>query len=620
MTALHAAKPPFVKPLRAWVLFALVYAAVSLMLQAKVPVLPPIASPPVVVFSWIALAVALGVMGLQALRARRRGEAAFTWLVAFFAILVMSGFDLAGALADRIGLSSAATERFEYFADAALAALFAAATLGLWRLSRGAAWLRLALIVVVAFQLSALALDYFEARAFIAPSGDAVLSAQLAKLLCVEFLLIIAALAAVKARKEANRLALPERLRHLPATAIGTRMREVLRHGGVVQTANHPPVRLAYYPVFKELTVLAATLVLVAWAGPRVRAAMGVPLWRQAAQMIWLWFREGIDPPSYYQVELYRPDNRKAAGEYLTRYETKNGMLRALNKMAPSPYRLNEMNYKSLFYEQCVRLGLPHARILAFVESDAVDFQAERAALATDLFCKPQKGVGAKGALAFRFDGSDRYDDTKHHRTVDLDGVMDEVAARSKGRRMIVQAWLRNHPEIADLAGDSLITFRIVTCLDENGRPEVTLAMLRILAKLEPAWHASDGEYAAPIDLATGRLGLLTGDNMATSLLRYASHPVTGAPIEGRLLAGWPQIRDLALAAHRGFIHRTVVGWDIAYTPQGPLLLEGNNQFDVMFLQRVHDLPAGRTRLGVLFSHHLDRLVATLASPDRVLG
>ena len=131
-----------------------------------------------------------------------------------------------------------------------------------------------------------------------------------------------------------------------------------------------------------------------------------------------------------------------------------------------------------------------------------------------------------------------------------------------------------------------------------------------------PEWpEALDEEYAAPIDLDSGRLGLFTGDNMMTSYLRYEVHLLAGAQVKGRTVPLWNEIKDLAIRAHAAFPHRAVIGWDIALTPEGPVLLEGNGNLDVMFLQRVHDLPAGMTPFGDALNRLLDALI--LAAPSR---
>jgi hypothetical protein len=192
-------------------------------------------------------------------------------------------------------------------------------------------------------------------------------------------------------------------------------------------------------------------------------------------------------------------------------------------------------------------------------------------------------------------------------RTLDIFGVVASIALKRKP--MLVQPWLRNHEELTGFAKDSLVAIRVITVLNELDEPEVTLAMTRILSMLEPDWqHLPDHEYAAPINLETGEMGLLTGDNFKTALVRMTHHPVTGIAIKGRVLKNWPAIRDLALKAHRTFKHRIVVGWDIALTPEGPMVLEGNTNLDVMFVQRVHDCPAGDTRFGDLLNYHIRAL------------
>ena len=214
--------------------------------------------------------------------------------------------------------------------------------------------------------------------------------------------------------------------------------------------------------------------------------------------------------------------------------------------------------------------------------------------------------MGAKDTLAFKWCGLGRYEDASG-KSFDISGVC--AAAALKGKPMLVQPWLKNHSEVAGLAKDSLIAFRVVTVLDENDDPEVTLAMIRLLTMLEPDWrHLPDSEYAAPIHLETGEMGLFTGDNFKTTLVRMEHHPVTGVAIKGRVLKSWPAICALAIKAHNAFKHRVVVGWDIALTPDGPVMLEGNTNQDVMFIQRVHDCPAGDTRFGALLNYQVRAL------------
>lgn len=118
-----------------------------------------------------------------------------------------------------------------------------------------------------------------------------------------------------------------------------------------------------------------------------------------------------------------------------------------------------------------------------------------------------------------------------------------------------------------------------------------------------------DDEFAAPINLLTGELGMLTGDDMRTCCKRYKIHPVTNAKVLGRVVEHWPSIAAMALRTHHAFRHRLMIGWDIALTANGPIMLEGNTKFDVMLLQRVQNKPAGETRLGEILEFQLAKLI-----------
>lgn len=324
--------------------------------------------------------------------------------------------------------------------------------------------------------------------------------------------------------------------------------------------------------------------------------------------MLALWFQQGIDPPSYYAQDLYKPEHYAMAGEYLTRYETKNGLLATLNTLRPKPYVGHEMNDKALFSKVCCAAGVAHPQVLAECENGQMQWNVDRHSIGHDLFCKKRFGMGAAGTETFRFIEKNQFADYKG-RLLSLADIETRLCALKPA--MLVQRWLRNHEALADLAKDSLLTVRIITSLNERDEPEICLAMLRILTMLEPDWqHLPDYEYGMPINLTTGELGKLAGDCMGTAVERSDNHPITGKRIAGRLMPGWEATKALACRLHAHVPHRIMVGWDIAVTPQGPVMLEGNTNFDVMFLQRVQDKPASASRLGDLMTYHIDQLEA----------
>jgi hypothetical protein len=390
---------------------------------------------------------------------------------------------------------------------------------------------------------------------------------------------------------------------------IGAKSRAAYVKFRLFRSASHPPYKIAFRSPFKEAFALMVAAYLSWTAGREVKKSTGKSVITQFREMTALWFGQMIDPPSYYAQELFRPDRLAQSSQYLTRFETKNGILKSINEYFPSPYDTDEMSDKAQFARGCANHNIPHAQTLAVIGQDDIAWAMDPEDLCFDLFCKRQRGKGAIGAEAFKFIGKGQFCGAagKHYSVTELISHLREF---SDGRSILIQRWLRNHDSIEDLAHASLITFRVITCMNEDQNVEVTDAMLRVLADLEPAWKSVclDGEFAAPISLASGRLGLLTGDNMRTSCKRYQSHPVTHAKVQDRVIEHWPAIAALAVRCHQSFGHRLMIGWDIALTPQGAVVLEGNTKFDVMFLQRVQNRPAGNSRLGQLLELHLQKL------------
>jgi Sugar-transfer associated ATP-grasp len=388
--------------------------------------------------------------------------------------------------------------------------------------------------------------------------------------------------------------------------AVGAEARRVFEMAHLFRKASYPPFRWAHYPLARGLLAVVACLGLVATIGPAARRASGRSLLAQLADLLRLALREGFDPVSYYLQDLHRRGGRAEAAYYLTRYETKNGLLHALNGMRRRPYAGSELSDKLLFADCCRKFGLATPGVLLACDAAGAQWLAPRDALDQDLCCKPRKGRGARGIAIFERIANERYR-TSEGDEIDLDQLVERLRVRGRSTPLIVQPRLVNHAAIADLAQRSLVAIRVVTCLDAVGRPVVTHGVLRILSKLEPDWPGDD-EYGTAVDLATGRLGPLSSDRLARCTLHWSCHPVTGQAVEGRFLVAWPEIQALAVAAHQAFAHRTLIGWDIAWTPDGPVLLEGNNSLDVMFPQRVYHQGIGRGPLGPLLQHHLAAL------------
>lgn len=397
---------------------------------------------------------------------------------------------------------------------------------------------------------------------------------------------------------------------------IGDMARRLFRERHLFSRARYPtPYRVLHRRGLREAVTLGMIVLFGPGLAPCIRRLGGLSVLRQFHQLVRMGIGEGIDAFTYYLLELYRPGGQQEARYYLTRYETKNGLFTALNAMRGRPNgQAHEMTDKLAFAGVCARLGIATPEILLTAENGVAALLVDPAALDRDLFAKLRRGRGTKKTGQFRRIAPHLYLD-RSGALLGLKEVIERLRLQSLQRdgarraAIILQPRLENQPAIADLAEQSLIAIRIVTCRNERNEPEATHGVLRILGKIEPGWDiAPDTEFGAAIDLQTGILGWLTGDRPETCLRWYDRHPITGAQVLGRRLERWQDLLDLALRAHAGFPNRILVGWDLALTPDGPVMLEGNANMDVSFIQRTYRDPIGRSRLGELLEHHLSAL------------
>ena len=391
-----------------------------------------------------------------------------------------------------------------------------------------------------------------------------------------------------------------------------------MRESKLPSTRRDPGHPLAHFP---PGSFFVGIIRLLTWwfqtSGPLKRIA-GVSRLRQFIDIAKLTWGEQLYGQSYYLFELHRPEQRARRGEYQTRRETKNGLFRLLSRELADPaLPSSNVQDKLVFARNLEGNDLPTVPILAsFDKGVATPKEIDPAALRQDLFTKLRSSKGAEGAGIIRYLGNDRYLYDGHD--LGRDQLLQQLAAKSHRAALIILPRLVNHPAIARLCGESLMAIRAFSMINEQGDPELVFAMLRILGKLEPAWH-SKIEWAAEVDLETGELGLVTGDILEACTKYTTHHPITGELVLGIRLPFWAEIKSAALRAHRALtMDRLVIGWDIAITPTGPSILEGNVAPDVAFPQHVGRRPFGQSRYGEIFHHHLDRLEEKWAAQKKV--
>jgi hypothetical protein len=351
--------------------------------------------------------------------------------------------------------------------------------------------------------------------------------------------------------------------------------------------------------------------------GGKVRRITGKPVWRQTAEILYVDLRYSISPDFYYKYELFRPERMRDAKHYLMRYEFKGGwhnVVEIAESLArgpgSGPTSGQIINDKAAFGLVCRQAGVSAAPPLLKVDAEGrviwLDHRGPDLPRG-DLFCKPNKSKGGRGCERWRWCGGDRYSNGERELSeAELFGRLRMLAA--KRGAYVVQPCLDNHPDIADLGQGTLTTCRFLSLRNEHGEIEVTHAMYKLAFRKNAVvdnFHA--GGSVAAVDMATGRLGPASDSGLKEPCVWLTHHPVAGTPIEGRVMPMWKETVELVKRAHRRFSDRVMIGWDVAFTPDGPCIVEGNVQSATDMVQRTHAAPAGKSRLAEIFAFHLDR-------------
>jgi hypothetical protein len=356
---------------------------------------------------------------------------------------------------------------------------------------------------------------------------------------------------------------------------------------------------LPTWPVWSVLEALRFSLRL----GSRVQVETGKGRAQQFSEQLTLAWRHLIPPAAYYMFELYLDAHRKRADEYLMRAETKGGAFFLLRPHNIDPKRRRPFRNKAIFATECAAAGLRAAPVLARFEKGRVKERGAATLPPIDLFVKLTEGKGGRGAECWRYE-SGRW---RCGRTsLDEAGLMAHLADHSRVGKLILQPRLVNHPDLADVNLGALSTLRMVTALDEQDKPELIGAVLRMPSRADSAvdnFHA--GGIAAPVDVETGRLGRASDMGLKPSTRWHDVHPINGGRIDGRILPYWQEAKALVAEAHAKLGERVVIGWDVALLADGPMIVEANGLPDQDILQRIHKAPLGEARLGQLLAHHL---------------
>lgn len=206
------------------------------------------------------------------------------------------------------------------------------------------------------------------------------------------------------------------------------------------------------------------------------------------------------------------------------------------------------------------------------VDKLIVDSDAER------LFLKPTMGLGGKGIMVFN----------KKEKFIDKQGnelTADFVRKNlDKSENYLLQEGLKQHDEINKIYPNAVNTFRVKTKMID-GKAEILFAMLRMGQGGNQLDNASLEGLVCKVDIDTGNFDSLGYTGLGRTM---KAHTDSNFVFEGYSFPYWNEVKEFVLMAARKIEIIGYIGWDIAYTVNGPVVIEMNAAAGLEFLQDCH--------------------------------
>ena len=213
--------------------------------------------------------------------------------------------------------------------------------------------------------------------------------------------------------------------------------------------------------------------------------------------------------------------------------------------------------------------------------TDAVgEFLASKARF--PLFVKPNAGNGGFGSAIVEGFGENSLR-LRDGNLIKLDHYFDQWLVKDG---LIFQELAHPHPDLAAAIGPRLATARIVVLAFDSGAV-VHRASLRIPTganMIDNFRHGASGNLLAAIDIDSGRLYNVVGKRRG-QLETVLEHPDTGCNLVGRQVTDWHAAKKLCEEAAALFPGIRLQSWDVAFTDNGPQVIETNQAGDFDVLQ-----------------------------------
>jgi hypothetical protein len=302
-----------------------------------------------------------------------------------------------------------------------------------------------------------------------------------------------------------------------------------------------------------------------------------------------LWRKDGFLPKEAFQFGLFKPDISDSEIAECISTSKMTPVLLSINPLSWAPLLRN----KSIFYRYCRASGVPIPELYAIFFRENAGWSCTGSVLSarkdwenffelhlpSEFVIKPSDGFMGRRINVFSRNGKMFVDASgKQYNAADL---YDNLSSDPQYDSFIIQQRLVNHPELIRLTDTQYLqTVRIITYVDTTGHCNIIHANLKLIlgqAVVDNWQRGLTGNATALASLADGLLQPAVAVPKNGSQLRTIPiHPKTGIPLDQFRLPFWHQVCSLVKDSAIKFLPVRTIGWDVALTPAGPLILEAN--------------------------------------------
>jgi Sugar-transfer associated ATP-grasp len=316
-----------------------------------------------------------------------------------------------------------------------------------------------------------------------------------------------------------------------------------------------------------------------------------------------------LEPREYYNAELYSPH---FSWEDKTRFMSRNQF--AIFEKEMNPIKENGVLNKLVFKIYAKNFSLPVPRMYGLYDP-SFGFDPEGGDLKTydqfeKIVCNPKikefiiKPIGADMSLGIKLckKNDDGSFESVGEGKISLKDLYDQMQQSHYNKQeaindsYLIEERVRQHPFLDNFTDSCTQTCRIVTFINRSGGIDIATALMKFGMADKPADNISAHGMGAGID-PEGYLGPCIKPT-PEGLIVYQNHPETDYPIEGQRLPLYKEAVSLAKRAQSVIPQMRMLGWDIAITETGPVIIEGNSRWGIEVMQYIPRRGLIRNSLG----------------------